>query len=155
MLLDWGKVTHSDLDLWLPKSNQFILGSKWTFRPNLKKIPQGVLKYRVYLYIYKSGMCRQTQHRGMKVAVLSRQNYLNGHFRHFVPGVFPVNQQTCTEYKFADRNASLLEFILAIYTLKNIYEVTYKVFGATKSRGTTLMLSKFFTQQTIFSEHLA
>ncbi len=31
-------------DLWPPKSKQVILESKWTFVPNLKKFPQGVLE---------------------------------------------------------------------------------------------------------------
>ena len=29
---------------WQPKSNQFILESNWTFEPNLKKLPRGVLQ---------------------------------------------------------------------------------------------------------------
>lgn len=33
---------HTNLDLWPPKSNQFIVGSKWTFVPILKKFPPGV-----------------------------------------------------------------------------------------------------------------
>lgn len=34
--------SHSDLKLWLPKSNQFMFESKWTFLSYLKKSPQGV-----------------------------------------------------------------------------------------------------------------
>ena len=43
---------HCDLDLWLPKSNQFVCESKYTFVPTLTRFSRGVLKITPFVFVW-------------------------------------------------------------------------------------------------------